>query len=301
MSGALFFTIARVLIAGLLFWAAAGHLSYNTRWVFQLPIFAAVAWGFYRAINEDEPELLFIYGAIGFMFIPFSAFAFSKNTWKVLDISVGILTLLSIFLLDSAPFEELMKRPGAKIIRKLILMVFACAWVVLGCAIIYSSTLRISNIVRLKLDRKETQAHITRVTHTVYHTTDVDNNPESYDVYKTEYTFQTEDGQAIAGSAELLDNTVTSLISDDLLEQYSRFEVDKDQVVPLPIEYQAARPTNNRAVNHREGFFGTLLGGILLALFSLVPIVWGVSSAKGEVQELLPERKKQKPTMKKSS
>jgi hypothetical protein len=289
-----------VVIAGLLFWVAVRHLSYNSHLFFQLVVWAFALWGVYRAFTAEEGAQLLFYSVVAFIFFPASSFVFAKSTWKTIDIVLAILILLSILIVDSAPFHTLMKRPGAKPVQTLIAVVFAVAWVGLGCALIYYSAGRITKVVKLKLDRKEAQAQITYVTHVVHYTTDSDNNPESDDVYKTEYAFQTEDGQSITGSAEFLDNPVSDLIADDLLQQYSHFEVGKARAVPLSVEYQAGNPTNNRALNHREGFFSTIFGAISLACFSLWPVYSGFKSAHENLLEFLPEKQPQIPATKKS-
>lgn len=301
MNRALFFTIARIILAGLLVWLAL-RPSYNTWIFFQIPICAGMVWGLWRAFQEEDWSLVFFYGLLALVFIPTSAFSFSKGVWRAIDIAGAVLLPLSILLIDSAPLENLLKRPAARRIAILASIIFAIAWMGLGSAVIYYSGAKVVSIIRLKLDRKETQAQITHVRHDLYHTTDSDHNTETYDIYVTAYAFQTEDGRTINGSAELYDNPVSDLISDELLERYRHgFEVSPDSPKLLSVEYQAGNPDNNRAIDNRQGFFGTIIGGIFTILLSLLPIIAGFIWAQEELPRLLPEKKAQPSTKQKAS
>ncbi|MEW6130708.1 MAG: DUF3592 domain-containing protein [Acidobacteriota bacterium] len=296
---ALLFTAARVLTAGLWFWAAV-YPSYNSRWYFQIPICAVAVWGFFRALGEDEFSTLFFYLLVGLLFFPLSTFLFARTTWKIVDITIGVLMLLSIFIVDAAPFQALMKKPAAGIFRRVIHLLFAAGWVVFGGALIYYSGARIVNIIKLKMDGKQTAARITRVTHAIYSTTDADHNTESYDIYKTEFIFETEDGQTVNGLSELYDNPVSHLIPDGLLAEHPRgFAVSENMNAPLTIEYEKNHPKNNRALGHREGWFSTIFGSICLALLSLIPLAGGFLFGEEQVRRLLPAKKPQSSTREK--
>jgi hypothetical protein len=304
MNRSLLFTVARVIIAGLLVWAFL-RPSYNGWIGFQIPICAIMVWGVYRAFQEEDWSLLFFYGLLAVVFVPTAAMPFSRGVWRAIDLAGAILLPLSILLIDSAPFDQLLRRPSARRLSLVVSTVFAIAWMALGSAVIYYSGAKVISIVKLKLDRKEAQAQITRVKHDLYRTTDSDNNTETYDIYKTDYTFQTEDGRTINGSAELFDNPVSAIISDELLQRYRHgFEVSQDSAALLSVEYQAGNPGNNRALDHREGFFGTIFGSFFISLLSLMPLGIGYFWAQDNIRSLLPEKRAQqsapKPSVKRS-
>lgn len=286
----LFFTIARITIAGLLFWAAS-HPSLNSHLLFRLAIFAVAAWGIGRAIRRIEEAGLFLllfYVLVAVAFNPFG-FHVEKETWTVIDIASGILFLLSIFILDTARFGAALTTSGGKKVRTLISIVFGIAWTLFGAFAIYNSARGFTGIAKLKINGRETQARITRVTHDVYETTDANDNLQRLDMYAAEYTFQTEDGRSIAGAADLFDNPVSGLGADEFRAQYSNgFEVDKNNVIPLQVEYETANPANNRALSDIKRTSDTIFGSISTALiFGLCPVVLGFKVCKEHLVELI--------------
>lgn len=64
---------------------------------------------------------------------------FEKGTWVVIDIAFGILFLLSILILDSAPFETALKTPNGKKVTTLTLIAFGIVWTLVGAFVIYNS------------------------------------------------------------------------------------------------------------------------------------------------------------------
>lgn len=285
------FIIARILIAGLLFWAVA-HPVYHRYLVFQLAVFAVAAWGGYRAFREEEFALLIALFLIFLAFNPINPFRFEKTTWAMIDTGTGVLLLASLFLLSTGPLDPWLENPGGKKAQLFAAVVWGIIGMLFGAVLIYDSAHRITAIVKIKLNGKDTQASITRVVHQVHTTTDADHNTEYYDVYKTDYTFNTEDGGLMNGSAELSDNPVSHLSADEFAAQYSHgYLVDPNNPVLLRVEYEAGNPGNNRAVNHRIGFFGTIFSGLFISLLSLCPIVWGFYQSKENGLKLLPEPK----------
>lgn len=276
------------MIAGLLFWAVSLP-SLHSHLVFRLAVFAVVAWGFGRAIKEEPGwYVTLFYFLFALAFNPFGA-RFEKETWAVIDITSGTLVLLSIVLLDSVPFDTVLKTPNGKRVRTLTSIGFGIAGVLLGAFVIYNSARSITGIVRLKINGRETQARITRVTHEYYHTTDANNDPRRYDVYVTEYTFQTEDERLIASSTELSGNPVSNLSADDFRAKYPNgYEVDKNNPIALQVEYEKGNPTHNRALNDAKGAGNTILMGVSFALiFGLVPVILGFKLSKEHLHKLI--------------
>lgn len=296
MTPALYFTLARATIAGLLFWAVSLP-SLNSHLLFRLAIFAVAAWGSYRAIKEEPGWFVIVfYLLVAVAFNPFGA-RFEHETWIAIDITSGILVLLSIFILDSAPLETALTTANGKKVRILTSISFGIAATLLGAFVIYNSARNITALVRLKMDGRGIEARITRVTHDLYHTTSANDDPQTFDVYVTEYTFQTEDGRLIAGSSELFDNPVSNLSAEDFRAKYRNgFEVDKNSVTPLQVEYQTGNPTNNRALRDRKGGSNTIFYGISTALFfGLVPVVLGFKICKENFSGLLVRPKTREP------
>jgi hypothetical protein len=170
MTLALYFTLARVTIAGLLFWAVSLP-SLNSHLFFRLAIFAVAVWGIGRAIKEEPGVLLILFYILAaVVFNPIDS-RFEKETWVVIDIASGILFLLSILILDSAPFDPALKTPSGKKVRTLTSIVFGIVWTLVGVVVMYNSAQSITGIVKLKINGRETQARITRVTHEFFDTT----------------------------------------------------------------------------------------------------------------------------------
>jgi len=292
MIAPLLFTLARVIIAGFLFWAAS-RPSLNSNLFFLIPVFAVAAWGIYRGFQEEEWSMVIFYGLMALVFNPFGWMSFEKGTWKLIDISAGILLPFSILLLDSAPFEMLLNRPGAKPVKTIATIVFAISWSLFGCVIIYYSAKEIVSVAKVKIYGKETEARITRVTHGLYYTEDADDFPVVYDIYITEYTFETDDGQSVNGYAELYKNPVSNLDVDEFKAQYANgYEVDKENPVPLRVEYETGNPANNRALSHREGVFSIIFGWVSLTIISLWPVGSGFIALKRNILQLIPKGQK---------
>lgn len=232
--------------------------------------------------------MVVFYLMVALAFNPFGA-RFEKETWVAIDIASGILFQLSVLILDSAPFETALKPPNGNKVRILTSIAFGIVWALVGAFVIYSSAQSLSGIVRLKINGRNTQARVTRVTHDLYHTTDANNDPKTLEMYVTEYAFQTEDGRSIAASTELFDNPVSKLSANEFRARYSNgFEVDKDNLIPLQVEYEKGNPINNRALSDGKGAGNTIVLGISMAFFfGVVPVVLGFKVCKENLLELL--------------
>lgn len=295
MITSLLFTSARVITAGLLVWAV-WHPFYNINLFFKLPVFAVIAWGCYRAFQDSEWTMILFYVLAALIFIPLFQMQFEKGTWKVIDIVIAVLLLLSIFLVDSAPLHTFLKRPLGESIKTLTLIVFAVAWMFFGSILVYHSARLIVTLAKVKINGVETQARILRVTHDYYYTEDANDMPLVLDIYITEYTFQTEDGRSFVGYSELRDNPVSKLSADEFRKQYKNgYELEQDNMIPLGIEYEKDNPNNNRAVDSRKGVFDTSFEALALAVFGLWPVISGFKACKENFLELLDKAKRKSP------
>ena len=90
--------IARVIAAGLLFWALERHTyDYYTllRWV----VCGTCAFVVYIAAELEKNGWIWIMGIIGLLFNPIIPVHLSKSTWQPIDVVAGIVLLVSIPLI----------------------------------------------------------------------------------------------------------------------------------------------------------------------------------------------------------
>jgi hypothetical protein len=101
-------TFARVIAAGLLFWAIAPHrYDYFTilRWV----TCAAASYSAYVAYAQKATGWTWLMGAVALLFNPLVTVKLSRQTWTPIDIAIGLVLLISIWFF---PREAKRERPN---------------------------------------------------------------------------------------------------------------------------------------------------------------------------------------------
>jgi hypothetical protein len=252
-----YFILARLLVAGLLFWSAADPLLRHY-FALRLAVTAVGVWGIWRTLeDEDLPLCLFFFVLVVGPHLLYAA-EYGPAPWAAAAASAGGLLVLSIALVDSDPLESLFTRSGWKRLGTVVTIGFGVAWIALGAALVFAAFVPISSIVRIKLDAREAQARITRVTHWVEWHDDL-----PYDRYRTEYAFETEDGTTVSGVDTLSDDPLGGASGDEFDEKYGDgYQAGDAQAVLLAVEYQAGNPANSR-VPSKAGIVGALLVAVV--------------------------------------
>jgi hypothetical protein len=268
------FIAARLLAAGLLFWAVV-QPSLHDSVVFLCVLCAIGILGIVRAVSEEvDWFLLLFYFVFAFGFAPFLTHHYGQLTWAILDITIGILLILSIFLLDSGPFDPFVRRADGKMFVAVISIGFGVAWILFGGFLIYESTKPLTRTLKIKMDGVETQARVTRVLHRYDARDDGNGGTTYYDVFVTEYVFSTENGLLIDGVAELSENLSSTLSVEEFREKYPEGrEIQEGVVIPLGVEYEKNNPANNRAFDNRHGIFTMIL---VLVIWTAIGIAFAV-------------------------
>lgn len=94
-----FSTLARIIAAGLLFWAIARHgYDYFTilRWV----TCGVTSYCAYLAFAQKAIAWAWVMGAIAILFNPLVIIKLSRETWKPIDIAIGLVLLISIWFVQ---------------------------------------------------------------------------------------------------------------------------------------------------------------------------------------------------------
>jgi hypothetical protein len=205
--------------------------------------------------------------------------------WAIVSATVAALLVLSIVLVDPGPLRDLFERASWKRFGALVTIAFGAAWMVFGAFLAYAGVGPITNIVKLKFDGQEARARITRVTHWVER-----NDDTYYDVFRTEYVFQTERGGAASGAENLSYDPVSGLSGSEFDERYGG-EYVGDEATPalLAIEYQAANPANNR-VQGKTGIVSAFLAAIVSIVIGAVCAILGFFLCMDSGEKLRPKR-----------
>ncbi len=256
-----YFILARLLLAGLLFWDAADPFLHHYL-AFRLAVSAVGAWGIWRALGNDDLVLCLFFFVL--VVGPHGLYEseYGRAAWAVAAASAGGLLVLSIVLVGSGPLAPLFTQSAWKRVVALVTVVFGIAWIAFGAVLLYAAFVPITNVVRIKLDGREAQARVTRVTHWVEW---IDDLP--YDRYQTEYVFETEDGRAVSGIAVLSYDPVDGASGDEFDRTYGdEYLAGQTRAVFLPVEYQAGDPANNRA-SSKAGIASAVFYAVVWAAF----------------------------------
>jgi hypothetical protein len=274
------FVLARVLLAGLLFWDASASFLHHY-FAFRLAVSVVGAWGCWRSVDEDWPPGLFFFALLVGPHFFYEA-EYGRTAWTIADASVGVLVLLSIVQVDPGPLQSLFERTAWKRLRSLVTIVFGAAWMAFGVFLAYAAIQPISNIVRIKLDGKEAPARVTRVSHWVDYYDD-----QYYDRYRTEYVFQAEGGRMVTGTQILSDDPIGGLSGEEFDAKYGgEYIADETTSVVVTIEYQVGEPTNNR-VPSKAGVVSAFFNAVLIAALGAFCAVVGFVLCKEDGAKLL--------------
>lgn len=92
-------SFARVIAAGLLFWAVARH-TYDYFTILRLVSCAVTSYCGYLAYAQKAVGWVWVMGAIAVLFNPLVPVTLSRQTWMPIDIATGLVLLISIWFVQ---------------------------------------------------------------------------------------------------------------------------------------------------------------------------------------------------------
>jgi hypothetical protein len=92
-------TFARIITAGLLFWAIKRHANdYFT--ILRFVVCAVAVYVAYLSYVDKAAAWLWLFSTIAVLFNPLVILRLSRQTWAPLDIGTGILMLISVWFIQ---------------------------------------------------------------------------------------------------------------------------------------------------------------------------------------------------------
>lgn len=89
--------ILRIVAAAMLFYALR-KLPYSYFTFLRFAVCGACAYSAYIASTIKQPAWVFIFGIIAILFNPIFIVGLDRETWTYVDVGVGVLLLLSVFI-----------------------------------------------------------------------------------------------------------------------------------------------------------------------------------------------------------
>ncbi|MCK4252342.1 hypothetical protein KAX97_12910 [candidate division WOR-3 bacterium] len=91
------FTIARIMASVLLIWALSKHSNdYYT--LLRFVVCGATAYGTFLAVRFKQISWVWIFGIVAVLFNPIFPIHLERSTWVIIDVSVALILIVSIFL-----------------------------------------------------------------------------------------------------------------------------------------------------------------------------------------------------------
>jgi len=91
------FTIARITASVLLIWALGEH-PYDYYTLLRFVVCGVTAYGIYLAVRFKQITWAWIFGIVTVLFNPIFPIHLERGTWAIIDVSVAVLSMASIFL-----------------------------------------------------------------------------------------------------------------------------------------------------------------------------------------------------------
>ena len=283
MKLSILFTICRVVVSLMLFWAITNH-SYNYYSFLKVAVFLVGIWGLVKAVKEKESFLMLFNFILIVLFFPKSFWHLEKSTWIFIDIVAGFLLLISIFILDSNPIDKFLDGAFGKKLVSGFSVLFGLGLILFGIFLIYSSTFQLINSLKLKFNGVETSAYINRVEYEIQADENEQGDVSFDEIFNVNYTFKTENGDIYTGSSQTSNNPVES--AEDFRNSKTYIPKDKNEFT-LNIIYESGNAENNRAIDDRNNLVNDILSFVLVTGFGLIPVFSGVSTFRKEFKLLL--------------
>jgi Protein of unknown function (DUF3592) len=264
MKPATIFTLARIALIGLLIWAFSPH-SYNYYIILRWIVFIVAAYGAWRSAQEKEYYFVLVHLAAAVIFNPFTPLQFERSTWGIINGLTAFFFFISIFLIDSGPFDKFSESTIGKVIGSSISILFALGFLLLGIWFIWESGERLVDAIKLKNNSQQTVANIIDVEQRT-ETTEVYGREKYYEAFYVDYTFKSEDGKAFEGTAKLTSEPEGDTIS---------------------IEYERGNPNNSRAIEDTDSSLAeAVIMTIMMSVVGVLTIIYTFESIKKRIKEL---------------
>jgi len=89
--------VGRIVASGMLFWALAGH-PYEYFTLLRFVVCVVAAYCAVLANSQKNDQWTWTFGAIAILFNPIIPFHLNRQIWSVIDLAVGVVFAISIFL-----------------------------------------------------------------------------------------------------------------------------------------------------------------------------------------------------------
>jgi len=99
------YTIARLIVATLLFWAVAPH-SYDYFTLLRIVVVCVSGYGIYLSAQRKREGWSWMFVGILILFNPIFKMPLSRLTWKYVDVAVGLFFVASIFLFKGSVLKD---------------------------------------------------------------------------------------------------------------------------------------------------------------------------------------------------
>jgi len=270
------FTLARIIAAGLLFWAFAKH-SYNYYVVLRWVVFLVASLGVYRAYEQKDREWMFVLAhvALAIVFNPFTPLHFERSTWTIINLVSALAILFTLLFIDDEPLSDFFSTSTGKKINLILSAVFGLLLICVGFIIIRYSAESIWDGAKLYRYAEKTQAQVTKVKHRLESSETDEGGGQIYDVFTVSYEFQT-GGKTYRGHDDLHLGVMRESYGDrfdDLFKE--EITLDAQERIFLQIQYEPSNPDNNQAVESMDGFESSIFGGAIMLFLGVWPIISG--------------------------
>jgi len=108
------FAIARIITVILLFWALDRH-PYGYYKLLRFVVCSVTVYGTYFSAKLEKIGWVWTFGIIAILFNPLIPIYLGKGTWQIIDLAVGILLLISIFVLRKSQSGQVDEDPKNEI------------------------------------------------------------------------------------------------------------------------------------------------------------------------------------------
>jgi hypothetical protein len=251
-------------LVGLLIWSFFPH-SYNFYIILRWSVFIVSAYGAWRSAQKKEYYFVLVHVAAAVIFNPFTPLHFERSVWNFIDGIAALFFFISIFVIDSGPFDNFSESTAGKVMGNCIMILFAAGFLLIGVWVLWETGERLIGAIRLKNNSKQTIANIIDVEQRT-ESTEVSGREKYYEAFYVDYKFKSEDGREFEGGAKLTSAPEGNTIN---------------------IEYEKSNPNNSRALEDNENSLAdAIMMTIIMSLVAVLTIVYTFGSIKRRFNEV---------------
>lgn len=270
------FTLSRVLVAFLLFFA----IGYHSRiyfFILKLAVSGVAIWGMKTILDVVKEKrfgfLLLFYFTLLLFFSPFNFVTFDRNQWIIIDIFCGLFLLASVFIHEPDSIFRFFGNANQEKTSIKLSFLFGVGFILFGFYLTYVALAIPLNQNYLKNNGKQIEGRVIKISQLWGSATDSADNTEIFvDSYRIYYKFTINGGKTFNGKTDNGDNPIKSLSDEEFMEKYGgEYYPKENEIYPIKIYYQSDNPPNNSAFIDVEK---TFVRAILDALH--FPKVFGI-------------------------